>query len=104
GPGHHEQTRDASRRRRAAQDRCDADPLRPDRSARDGRAGRARPGTPARAGGRGGGMSCTDVETEVRELQRLVAHHSDRYHVDDDPEIADDEYDELFRRLQALEA
>jgi DNA ligase (NAD+) len=49
-------------------------------------------------------VSATDVEAEVRELQRLVAHHSDRYHVHDDPEIADDEYDELFRRLQALEA
>jgi DNA ligase (NAD+) len=49
-------------------------------------------------------VSATDAEAEVRELQRLVAHHSDRYHVHDDPEIADDEYDELFRRLQALEA
>jgi DNA ligase (NAD+) len=44
------------------------------------------------------------VEAEVRELQRLVAHHSERYHVHDDPEIGDDEYDELFRRLQQLEA
>jgi DNA ligase (NAD+) len=49
-------------------------------------------------------MSATDVEEEVRELQRLVAYHSDRYHVHDDPEIGDDEYDELFQRLQALEA
>jgi DNA ligase (NAD+) len=49
-------------------------------------------------------LSATDVESEVRELQRLVAYHSERYHVHDDPEIADDEYDELFRRLQALEA
>jgi DNA ligase (NAD+) len=49
-------------------------------------------------------MSATGVESEVRELQRLVAYHSDRYHVQDDPEIADDEYDELFRRLQELEA
>jgi DNA ligase (NAD+) len=48
-------------------------------------------------------VSATDVEAEVRELQRLVAYHSDRYHVHDDPEIGDDEYDELFRRLQALE-
>ena len=49
-------------------------------------------------------MSTTDVEAQVRELQRLVAYHSDRYHVHDDPEIGDDEYDDLFRRLQALEA
>jgi DNA ligase (NAD+) len=44
------------------------------------------------------------VEEEVRELREQVAYHSDRYHVDDDPEIADDEYDALFRRLQELEA
>jgi DNA ligase (NAD+) len=49
-------------------------------------------------------VSSTDVADEVRELQRLVAYHSDRYHVHDDPEIGDDEYDDLFRRLQALEA
>jgi DNA ligase (NAD+) len=49
-------------------------------------------------------MSATDVESEIRELQRLVTYHSERYHVHDDPEIGDDEYDELFRRLQALEA
>jgi DNA ligase (NAD+) len=44
------------------------------------------------------------VEEEVRELREQVAYHSDRYHVHDDPEIADDEYDALFRRLQELEA
>jgi DNA ligase (NAD+) len=44
------------------------------------------------------------VEEDVRKLREQVAYHSDRYHVDDDPEIADDEYDALFRRLQELEA
>ncbi|MDX6657709.1 MAG: ligase, partial [Solirubrobacteraceae bacterium] len=44
------------------------------------------------------------VREQVRELREQVAYHSDRYHVHDDPEIADDEYDELFRRLQELEA
>jgi DNA ligase (NAD+) len=58
----------------------------------------------ARRGAVGQTLSATGVESEIRELQRLVAHHSERYHVHDDPEIADDEYDELFRRLQALEA
>jgi DNA ligase (NAD+) len=53
--------------------------------------------------GRGAGSPAEEPLTEVRELQRLVAYHSDRYHVHDDPEIGDDEYDELFRRLQALE-
>src|SRR3954471_21511945 len=46
----------------------------------------------------------TAVEDEVRELQQLVAEPSDRYHGHDDPEIGDDEYDALFRRLQDLEA
>jgi DNA ligase (NAD+) len=46
----------------------------------------------------------TVEEDEVRKLREQVAYHSDRYHVHDDPEIADDEYDELFRRLQELEA
>jgi DNA ligase (NAD+) len=54
---------------------------------------------------RGTGSPAEDsLQAEVRELQRLVAYHSDRYHVHDDPEIGDDDYDELFRRLQALEA
>jgi DNA ligase (NAD+) len=48
-------------------------------------------------------VSTTDVEAEVRELRRLVAYHSERYHVHDDPEIGDEEYDELYRRLQQLE-
>jgi DNA ligase (NAD+) len=37
------------------------------------------------------------------ELRRLVAHHSHRYYVLDDPEIGDDVYDALFRELQELE-
>jgi DNA ligase (NAD+) len=44
------------------------------------------------------------LEDDVLQLREKVAYHSDRYHVDDDPEIADDEYDALFRELQELEA
>ena len=59
-------------------------------------------GAPARTGGRGGR---SERRSRGRgSWQRVVAYHSDRYHVHDDPEIGDDEYDELFRRLQALEA
>ena len=38
------------------------------------------------------------------ELRRLIEHHLYRYHVLDDPEIADSAYDALFDELQALEA
>jgi len=38
------------------------------------------------------------------ELRALIEHHNYRYYVLDDPEIADVEYDRVFRELQALEA
>jgi DNA ligase (NAD+) len=44
-----------------------------------------------------------DVRHEAAELRRAITHHDHRYHVLDDPEISDAEYDELLRRLQALE-
>ncbi|MDL2290774.1 NAD-dependent DNA ligase LigA [Desulfovibrio sp. OttesenSCG-928-F20] len=37
------------------------------------------------------------------ELRRLLEYHSRRYHVLDDPEIGDSEYDALFRELVLLE-
>ena len=40
----------------------------------------------------------------VRELREAIDHHSYRYHVLDDPEIADVEYDALVRELMDLEA
>jgi DNA ligase (NAD+) len=43
------------------------------------------------------------VRDDVERLRREIEHHDHRYHVLDDPEISDAEYDELFRRLQALE-
>src|SRR5262249_56910759 len=45
-----------------------------------------------------------DVRQDAAELRRALAHHDYRYHVLDDPEISDAEYDALFRELQALEA
>src|SRR5688572_9003307 len=44
------------------------------------------------------------VPDEVRRLRRDIEDHNRRYHVLDDPTITDAEYDELFRRLEALEA
>jgi DNA ligase (NAD+) len=39
----------------------------------------------------------------VAELRRLIDHHNYRYHVLDDPEVSDAEYDRLFDELKALE-
>ena len=45
-----------------------------------------------------------DVQQRLDELRERVDHHLYRYHVLDDPEISDAEYDRLFDELQALEA
>jgi DNA ligase (NAD+) len=42
-------------------------------------------------------------EEEAAALRAEIAHHNERYHVLDDPEISDAEYDTLVRRLRALE-
>jgi len=39
----------------------------------------------------------------VEELRRVLEHHLHRYHVLDDPEISDAEYDRLFDELKQLE-
>lgn len=43
-------------------------------------------------------------EAELAELRKKVAYHLHRYHVLDEPEIADAQYDALFDRLLELEA
>ena len=45
-----------------------------------------------------------DVRREIEALREQVRHHNILYHVYDQPEISDAEYDALFRRLQELEA
>ena len=44
-----------------------------------------------------------DVGRRIEELREQVRHHNYRYHVLDDPEVSDAEYDALFRDLQQLE-
>jgi DNA ligase (NAD+) len=44
-----------------------------------------------------------DAELRAEEFRELVNHHMYRYHVLDDPEVSDAEYDELIRELRALE-
>jgi DNA ligase (NAD+) len=44
-----------------------------------------------------------DAKRRVEELRDLINYHNYRYHVLDDPEVADAEYDQLMRELRALE-
>jgi len=44
-----------------------------------------------------------DVASRAAELRRLVAHHNYRYHVLDDPDVSDAEYDRLFDELKSIE-
>jgi DNA ligase (NAD+) len=44
-----------------------------------------------------------DVQQRLNELREQVDHHLYRYHVLDDPEISDAEYDRLYDELKALE-
>lgn len=43
------------------------------------------------------------VKEKAESLRQQIRHHNYRYHVLDDPEIPDAEYDRLMRELQALE-
>jgi DNA ligase (NAD+) len=45
----------------------------------------------------------TRAAARVRELRSAIEHHNYRYHVLDDPEVSDAEYDRLLRELKALE-
>jgi DNA ligase (NAD+) len=44
-----------------------------------------------------------DIEVHIEALRDQIRQHNYRYHVLDDPEIPDAEYDRLVRELQALE-
>ena len=48
-------------------------------------------------------MSAPGPAERIAELRQLVDYHSHRYHVLDDPEIGDAEYDALYNELKALE-
>jgi DNA ligase (NAD+) len=48
--------------------------------------------------------STTSSEKRVAELRRVLVYHLHRYHVLDDPEIEDAEYDRLYDELVALES
>ncbi len=49
-------------------------------------------------------MTSSQAPTEIAKLREELNYHAYRYHVLDDPEITDAEYDRKFRKLQELEA
>jgi len=48
-------------------------------------------------------MAPSDTAREIESLRNEIRYHNYRYHVLDNPEISDSEYDRLVRRLEALE-
>ena len=48
-------------------------------------------------------MATKTLEARIDELRKQLDHHLYRYHVLDEPEISDAEYDRLFDELKALE-
>jgi DNA ligase (NAD+) len=48
-------------------------------------------------------MTVSDAAGRAAELRQLINHHNYRYHVLDDPEVADAEYDTMIRELIAIE-
>jgi DNA ligase (NAD+) len=48
-------------------------------------------------------MTTSDPVGRAEELRAAIRYHGHRYHVLDEPEIADAEYDALIRELEALE-
>ena len=44
-----------------------------------------------------------EIGARVDELRAQIRYHNERYHVLDEPEITDAEYDALVRELRALE-
>lgn len=43
------------------------------------------------------------IKERIHELRALLVYHSNKYYVEDSPEISDFEYDRLFRELEDLE-
>ncbi len=43
------------------------------------------------------------IENRIERLRKLVSHHDRKYHVEDSPEISDEQYDRLYSELERLE-
>lgn len=49
-------------------------------------------------------MDKQEVQRRLEELREQIRYHSRKYYTEDDPEISDYEYDQLYRQLETLEA
>ena len=49
-------------------------------------------------------LDLSEAEHLARRLKKILHAHSHRYYVEDDPVIADPEYDALYRKLEQIEA
>ena len=45
----------------------------------------------------------TSIQQQIDDLRKTLRHHEYQYHVLDDPQIPDSDYDRLFHQLKALE-
>ena len=45
----------------------------------------------------------TSIQQQIDDLRKTLRHHEYQYHVLDDPQIPDSEYDRLFHQLKAME-
>jgi DNA ligase (NAD+) len=46
----------------------------------------------------------TPPDERIRQLRESIRHHEERYYVQNDPEVSDEEFDRLLHELEALEA
>lgn len=49
------------------------------------------------------GRGAEAIDTQLADLRRLIQYHEWRYYIQNDPVLADYEYDQLFKQLEALE-
>ena len=49
-------------------------------------------------------MAQDDPAAHIDELRKAIRHHEERYYINNDPEIADEEFDRLLHELEKLEA
>ena len=46
----------------------------------------------------------TAPEQRLKQLREAIRHHEERYYIHNDPEISDEEFDQLLHELERLEA
>src|SRR3954462_1962771 len=49
-------------------------------------------------------MTQSDPTVRLKELREAIRRHEERYYIDNDPEVSDEEFDRLLHELERLEA